>query len=39
MEWFGLSVKETSKLLLMLIIASIAWGGCGPFFDWLDAVR
>ena len=31
MEWFGLSVKETSKLLLMLIIAFIVWGFLGLF--------
>ena len=31
MEWFGLSVKETSKLLLMLIIAFIVWGFVGLF--------
>ena len=31
MEWFGLSVKETSKLLLMLIIAFIVWGVVGLF--------
>jgi UDP-GlcNAc:undecaprenyl-phosphate GlcNAc-1-phosphate transferase len=30
-EWFGLSVKETSKLLLMLIIAFIVWGFVGLF--------
>ena len=31
MEWFGLSVKETSKLLLMLIMAFIVWGFVGLF--------
>ena len=31
MEWFGLSVKETSKLLLMLIVAFIVWGVVGLF--------
>ena len=31
MEWFGLSVKETSKLLLMLIIAFMVWGVLGVF--------
>ena len=31
MEWFGLSVKETSKLLLMLIIAFMVWGFVGLF--------
>ena len=31
MEWFGLSVKETSKLLLMSIIAFIVWGFVGLF--------
>ncbi len=31
MEWFGLSVKETSKLLLMLIIAFMVWGLLGVF--------
>ena len=31
MEWFGLSVKETSKLLLMLIIAFMVWGFLGVF--------
>jgi UDP-GlcNAc:undecaprenyl-phosphate GlcNAc-1-phosphate transferase len=30
-EWFGLSVKETSKLLPMLIIAFIVWGFVGLF--------
>jgi len=30
-EWFGLSVKETSKLLLMLIVAFIVWGVVGLF--------
>ena len=31
MEWFGLSVKETSKLLLMLIVAFMVWGVVGLF--------
>ena len=31
MEWFGLSVKETSKLLLMLIIVFMVWGVLGVF--------